>query len=93
MVVVRSIVRSTLEAHVRTRDTVALQKDDIVAAGAEGADLDAVASLRPGLEHLENVILDGEGRVKLVDFGSAAYIKSGPFDVFVGTIGECNLNV
>jgi protein-serine/threonine kinase len=35
----------------------------------------------------ENVILDGEGRVKLVDFGSAAYIKSGPFDVFVGTIG------
>ncbi|KAK5136403.1 hypothetical protein LTR08_003529 [Meristemomyces frigidus] len=35
----------------------------------------------------ENVILDGEGRVRLVDFGSAAYIKSGPFDVFVGTIG------
>ncbi|KAK0941192.1 serine/threonine protein kinase [Friedmanniomyces endolithicus] len=34
----------------------------------------------------ENVILDGEGRVRLVDFGSAAYIKSGPFDVFVGTI-------
>ncbi|KAK3674702.1 serine/threonine protein kinase [Recurvomyces mirabilis] len=34
----------------------------------------------------ENVVLDGEGRVKLVDFGSAAYIKSGPFDVFVGTI-------
>ncbi|USW47760.1 Putative serine/threonine-protein kinase, active [Septoria linicola] len=34
----------------------------------------------------ENVILDGEGSVKLVDFGSAAYIKSGPFDVFVGTI-------
>nr|POE88239.1 serine/threonine-protein kinase ppk6 [Quercus suber] len=34
----------------------------------------------------ENVILDGEGRVKLVDFGSAAYIKNGPFDVFVGTI-------
>ncbi|KAK3069932.1 serine/threonine protein kinase [Teratosphaeriaceae sp. CCFEE 6253] len=34
----------------------------------------------------ENVILDGEGRVKMVDFGSAAYIKSGPFDVFVGTI-------
>lgn len=36
----------------------------------------------------ENVILDGEGSVKLVDFGSAAYIKSGPFDVFVGTIGK-----
>ncbi|KAK4123686.1 Pkinase-domain-containing protein [Parathielavia appendiculata] len=31
----------------------------------------------------ENVILDGEGRIKLIDFGSAAYIKSGPFDVFV----------
>ena len=36
----------------------------------------------------ENVILDGEGKVKLADFGSAAYIKSGPFDVFVGTIGK-----
>ena len=36
----------------------------------------------------ENVILDGEGKVRLVDFGSAAYIKSGPFDVFVGTIGK-----
>ncbi|CAN8097053.1 unnamed protein product [Discula destructiva] len=34
----------------------------------------------------ENVVLDGEGNVKLIDFGSAAYIKSGPFDVFVGTI-------
>ncbi|TPX17374.1 uncharacterized protein E0L32_012160 [Thyridium curvatum] len=34
----------------------------------------------------ENVILDGEGVIKLIDFGSAAYIKSGPFDVFVGTI-------
>ncbi|KAJ9625152.1 serine/threonine protein kinase [Taxawa tesnikishii (nom. ined.)] len=34
----------------------------------------------------ENVVLDGDGAVKLVDFGSAAYIKSGPFDVFVGTI-------
>ena len=41
----------------------------------------------------ENVVLDGEGRVKLVDFGSAAYIKSGPFDVFVGTIGtSCQLS-
>lgn len=36
----------------------------------------------------ENVILDGDGRIKLIDFGSAAYIKNGPFDVFVGTIGE-----
>ena len=36
----------------------------------------------------ENIILDGENHVKLIDFGSAAYIKNGPFDVFVGTIGE-----
>lgn len=36
----------------------------------------------------ENIILDGDGKVKLIDFGSAAYIKNGPFDVFVGTIGE-----
>ncbi|ROW12274.1 hypothetical protein VMCG_00448 [Cytospora schulzeri] len=34
----------------------------------------------------ENVVLDGEGTIKLIDFGSAAYVKSGPFDVFVGTI-------
>ncbi|KAJ4158263.1 uncharacterized protein LMH87_008796 [Akanthomyces muscarius] len=34
----------------------------------------------------ENIILDGEGNIKLIDFGSAAYTKSGPFDVFVGTI-------
>jgi len=34
----------------------------------------------------ENVVLDGEGRIKLIDFGSATYIKNGPFDVFVGTI-------
>ena len=36
----------------------------------------------------ENIVLDGEGNVKLIDFGSAAYVKNGPFDVFVGTIGE-----
>jgi protein-serine/threonine kinase len=40
----------------------------------------------------ENVILDGEGNIKLIDFGSAAYIKSGPFDVFVGTIGKSQLS-
>lgn len=34
----------------------------------------------------ENVVLDGENRVKLIDFGSAAYVRNGPFDVFVGTI-------
>lgn len=39
----------------------------------------------------ENVVLDGEGKVKLVDFGSAAYIKNGPFDVFVGTIGKSTI--
>ena len=36
----------------------------------------------------ENVILDGEGKIKLIDFGSAAYVRNGPFDVFVGTIGK-----
>jgi protein-serine/threonine kinase len=40
----------------------------------------------------ENVVLDGEGRIKLIDFGSAAYIKNGPFDVFVGTIGRSSLS-
>ena len=34
----------------------------------------------------ENVIVDSEGFVKIIDFGSATYVKSGPFDVFVGTI-------
>lgn len=34
----------------------------------------------------ENIILDGGGLLKLIDFGSAAYVKNGPFDVFVGTI-------
>lgn len=39
----------------------------------------------------ENIVLDGESNTKLIDFGSAAYIKSGPFDVFVGTIGKPSL--
>ena len=39
----------------------------------------------------ENIVLDGESNVKLIDFGSAAYIKNGPFDVFVGTIGKSRL--
>ncbi|EGV66470.1 hypothetical protein CANTEDRAFT_117364 [Yamadazyma tenuis ATCC 10573] len=34
----------------------------------------------------ENVIVDERGIIKLIDFGSAGYTKSGPFDVFVGTI-------
>ncbi|KAI5853497.1 hypothetical protein BZA05DRAFT_336493 [Tricharina praecox] len=34
----------------------------------------------------ENVVLDGAGNIKVIDFGSSAYIKNGPFDVFVGTI-------
>lgn len=34
----------------------------------------------------ENIILDSQGLLKLIDFGSAAYAKHGPFDVFVGTI-------
>ncbi|RLV94983.1 Serine/threonine-protein kinase PSK2 [Spathaspora sp. JA1] len=34
----------------------------------------------------ENVIVDERGVIKLIDFGSAGYVKSGPFDVFVGTI-------
>lgn len=36
----------------------------------------------------ENVVLDGDGNIKLIDFGSAAYIRNGPFDVFVGTVGR-----
>lgn len=34
----------------------------------------------------ENIIVDEHGIIKLIDFGSAGYTKSGPFDVFVGTI-------
>lgn len=34
----------------------------------------------------ENIIVDENGHVKLIDFGSAAHTKQGPFDVFVGTI-------
>ncbi len=34
----------------------------------------------------ENIILDSENNVRLIDFGSAAMVKKGPFDIFVGTI-------
>ncbi|GAA5923681.1 uncharacterized protein JCM15063_003726 [Sporobolomyces koalae] len=35
----------------------------------------------------ENVVLDGEGNVRLIDFGSAAYVKDGRFfDTFSGTL-------
>lgn len=34
----------------------------------------------------ENIIVDENGFIKLIDFGSAGYVKQGPFDVFVGTI-------
>jgi protein-serine/threonine kinase len=34
----------------------------------------------------ENLIIDTNGVIKLIDFGSASYIKQGPFDVFVGTL-------
>jgi protein-serine/threonine kinase len=36
----------------------------------------------------ENIILDSDNKVKLANFGSAAYIKNAPFDVYVGTIGK-----
>lgn len=34
----------------------------------------------------ENIIVNEFGVIKLIDFGSAGYVKQGPFDVFVGTI-------
>lgn len=34
----------------------------------------------------ENVVLDRNGWVKLIDFGSANYCKNGPFDTFHGTV-------
>lgn len=34
----------------------------------------------------ENVIVDENGIIKLIDFGSAGFTRLGPFDVFVGTI-------
>ncbi|ORY82109.1 kinase-like domain-containing protein [Protomyces lactucae-debilis] len=34
----------------------------------------------------ENVVLDRNGWVKLIDFGSANYCRNGPFDTFHGTI-------
>lgn len=35
----------------------------------------------------ENVVLDHDGNVQLIDFGSAAYIKDGKkFDTFSGTL-------
>lgn len=37
----------------------------------------------------QNVVLDAEGTVRLIDFGSAAYVKEGrKFDTFSGTL-EC----
>lgn len=34
----------------------------------------------------ENIVVDDAGTIKVIDFGSAAFVKQGPFDVFVGTI-------
>lgn len=55
---------------------------------------DAIAFLHSvGIVHRdikdENVILDGDGRVQLIDFGSAAYVREArKFDTFSGTL-EC----
>jgi protein-serine/threonine kinase len=35
----------------------------------------------------ENIIVDSNGRIKLIDFGSAAYIRNGPFTDVAGTEG------
>ncbi|KAL6939761.1 hypothetical protein ACO0RG_003607 [Hanseniaspora osmophila] len=34
----------------------------------------------------ENVIVDGNGCIKIIDFGAATHVAKGPFDTFVGTI-------
>ena len=34
----------------------------------------------------ENIVLNPDGHVKLIDLGSAAYLKDGPFDQFTGTL-------
>jgi len=36
----------------------------------------------------ENIFIDDKCHVRLAGFGCAAYVRSGPFDCFVGTIGE-----
>ena len=55
--------------------------------------VDAVAFLHShGIVHRdikdENIILDGQGGVQLIDFGSAAYVREGKpyFDTFSGTL-------
>lgn len=34
----------------------------------------------------ENIIVDSTGWIKLIDYGSAAFVRQGPFDIFVGTM-------
>ena len=42
----------------------------------------------------ENIIIDQDFRVKLIDFGSAAFMKEGTlFDSFCGTIEYCSPEV